>query len=230
VLSLSKVVCNLRHYYGMNPDQAVFLVTNLYNPKSDDVWSEESIRLTWELVAEYAPGLGVEDPAAKAMQRRLDLETDVAELLAYTRPGGRVRTDDFYALLLEWNPDMEVTKTLLTQVVTEITGVGTSCYRDGRSYKGFHLPTQKELEDPTHSVGINADLVVAPHRPLKKLVGFDGFPDYSTFVGCMQAHVTVYQSKFHERARAKDARRIQRNSCITFIPKEVFLAALLKAI
>jgi hypothetical protein len=153
--SLLKVVCNLRRYFGMGKEQTIKLMTSLFNPKARTCWSPEGIALAWDLVEEYAPGLGLNDPVAITEKSRLELEDDITDLLAYTREGGRVPTTDFYNELKKWNPDLKVTKTAVTQAVKRITGKETKPFRKGRCYPEFHLPTAQELEDSNHLAGID---------------------------------------------------------------------------
>lgn len=98
-LSLLKVVCNLRNYHGMSQKQTIMLVTALFNPMSEGLWSREGIALAWELVSDFTPGLGLITETALAVYRKQDLHDEVTELLAYTRTGGRVTTEEFYKLL-----------------------------------------------------------------------------------------------------------------------------------
>jgi hypothetical protein len=177
-----KVVCNLRNYFGMNLEQTIMLMRALFNPKVDTPWSSEGISLAWELVAEYTPWLALKDVDAIAKQKRIEVEDEVTELLARTRSGGRVNTNDFFDLLLEQSPDLLSTKTAVTSVVLEITGFQkTTSYKDGRNYKGFHLPSADERLDPTHSAGLDVMSIEVPKRPHRGATrgSFDPRADFS---------------------------------------------------
>jgi len=165
--TLLKVVCNLRNYFGMSQDQTVMLMVSLFNPKTHLPWSRVAIVLAWELVAGYTPWLGLDDPVAIADQKRSDLDDEVTELLAYTREGGRVTTEDFYKMLKKWNPDLDVKKTAVTQAVKRITGIEATGYRDGKCFPGFHLPTEEELMDIHHHAGLDVGAIEIPERPIR---------------------------------------------------------------
>jgi len=165
--TLLKVVCNVRNYFGMSLDQTVMLMECLFSPRSAIRWSRESIALSWELVADYTPLLGLKDPVAIAEQKRRDLEAVVTDLLAHTRAGGRVSTEDFYRKLKEWNHDLDATKTAVSQAVRAITGIGPKSYREGRCYRGFHFPTAEELKDPLRQPGEETSAMEAPPRPVQ---------------------------------------------------------------
>lgn len=177
--TLLKVVCNLRNYFGMSLDQTVEHMTSLFNPRAKVPWSLEGIALAWELVEGITPSLALKDSVASADQKRLELEDEITELLAHTRKGGRVSTEDFIKQLKEWNPDLEVTKTAVSRAVKEITGIGTTSYREGRCYAGFHLPTPDELADPQHRAGWELDIIAMPSRPseMEPLIPLDTLVD-----------------------------------------------------
>lgn len=180
--TLLKVVCNLRNYFGMDLNQTVMLMEELFNLMADMPWSREGISLAWELVADYSPSLGLKDVDAVAKQEVIDLEDEVTALLAYTRSGGRMTTDDFFHLLMEWNPDLKTTKTAVSSAVLDIVGIKkTSSYRDGRSYKGFHLPSAGELLDLAHSAGLDVMSIEVPQHQHQKAArrDFDSLRDFT---------------------------------------------------
>lgn len=156
--TLVKVVCNLRNYFGISQEETIRLVTSIFNPKSDYFWSRKAVGLVWELVANFNPSLGLSKPAGIAKQHAVEVEDAVTELLAYTRSGGRVSTDDFFDTLIKHNPDLVTTKTAVSRAVRDITGIKTTSYQDGRCFNGFHLPTTEELLDHNHSCGAYIDL------------------------------------------------------------------------
>lgn len=90
--------------------------------------------------------------------------------IAYTRSGGRVTTDDFFNVFMARNPQLETSITAVSGAVRDITGIGTMPYREGRCYKGFHMPGAEELLDPTHSDGCAEISFEAPKRPRRKPV------------------------------------------------------------
>lgn len=158
-LTLSKVVCNLRNYHGMSKDQTVMLMKALFNPKLETPWSNEAISLTWELVADYTPWLGLTDVDGIARQKADEIEDAVVDLLAYTRSGHRVSTDAFFATFQAWNPDLKTSKTAVSHAVHEVAGINSMPYRnEGRCYPGLHLPSPEELMDPAHATGDELDL------------------------------------------------------------------------
>jgi hypothetical protein len=150
---LLKVVCNLRHYFGMSRDQTVILMSLLFNPRADVQWSPAGISLAWELVVDYTPALGLKDADAIAKQRKLDIEDAVTELLAYTRSGGRVEINTLLAVLNEWHPDLDASATELGRAVRAISGIKSGASKSKSYYSGFHLPKPDELLDPAHSPG-----------------------------------------------------------------------------
>ena len=167
--TMLKVACNLRNYFGMDLDQTVMLMRALYNLMADTPWSREGISLAWELVAGYSSSLGLKDVDALAKQKAIDLEDEVTALLAYTRSGGRVTTEEFFNVLMARNPQLETSITAVSGAVRDITGIVTMPYRvEGRCYKGFHLPSAEELLDPAHSDGCSEISYEAPKRPRRK--------------------------------------------------------------
>ncbi len=165
--ALLKVACNLRHYFCMSQEQTVMLMVNLFNPNTDLPWSREGIALAWELVTDYTPWLGLNDPVAVAEQKRRDLDDAVTEVLAYTRAGERVTTEDFYRLFKKWNPDLNVKKASVTQSVKRITSIEATGYREGKCFPGFHLPTAAELMDTQHHAGLDVGAIEMPQRPVQ---------------------------------------------------------------
>lgn len=162
---LLKVVCNVRNYYGMTQEQTVNLVRSHFNPKSNVIWTQEAIALAWELVENYTPWLGLNDPRAIAERHQREVEEEVKELLAFTRAGGRVNTEDFYRMFKDWFPDLEAGKGTVSKAVHEITGKVSVPYREGRCYPGFHFPTAEELIDPQHQPGPQLTAMGAPLSP-----------------------------------------------------------------
>jgi hypothetical protein len=80
-----------------------------------------------------------------------------------------VTTDDFVDLFTELNPQLETTKTAVSGAVLDLTGIKkTSSYREGRGYKGFHLPSADELLDPAHAPGLDVMSIQVPKRPCWK--------------------------------------------------------------
>lgn len=148
---LAKVVCNLRNYYLQDQDSTVRLIQKHFNPKSDERWSEEAIRLTWELVEPFTPYLGLADVDAQSKHRVAEIEEEMTYLLAYTRSGGRVPLPDLFAQYREWYPDREVENEVLGKAVKAITGIDSKPSNGVRYYYGFHLPNPEELSDPTHT-------------------------------------------------------------------------------
>ncbi len=71
----------------------------------------------------------------------------MVDLIAWTKPGGRVWDKELEQVFREWNPELgfEFTGNRFTRAVKAVTGLGkTSC--GGRYYwEGFHLPTPEEL-------------------------------------------------------------------------------------
>lgn len=165
--TLLKVVCNLRKYFGLSEAQTTTLVTALFNPKTEYQWSPEAISLAWDLVADYTPYLGLVDDVAVARDRALQLEDEVTELLARTRSGGETHTDDFFAALMAQNPDLNTTKTAVSIAVREVSGIKPKTYRNGRRFKGFHLPGPGEAEEISPAMVVAAAYLAAPLRPMK---------------------------------------------------------------
>lgn len=178
-LTLSKVVSNLRNYHKMSKKQTVMLMQALFNPKLETPWSIEAISLTWDLVADFTPWLGLQDIAGVAMQKAVEIEDAVIDLLAYTRSGHRATTDEFFAAFQAWNPDLKTTKTAVSRAVHEVAGIEATPYREGRCYPGFHLPTPEELKDPAHAMGddlgIDLDPIIERLRSLRRVDLFIDF-------------------------------------------------------
>jgi len=145
IMILAKVVCNLRHYHQQSSDQTVQLIVTLFNPKAWEVWSPEGIKLTWDLVASFTPSLGLSDEKAKAKHRATLIENEVIDLLAWTRPEGRVSSEELRTLFMEWNPDLPVTPREFAIAVKAATGQSTVAIHGTRYWVGFHLPTSEEL-------------------------------------------------------------------------------------
>lgn len=146
VMILSKVVCNLRHYFCQSQESTVKLVQEHFNPKSDDKWSPEGIRLVWELAEPFTPDLGLVDAVALAQQKKVFLENEVVDLIAWTKPGGRVLDKDLLKVFREWNPELEIefTENLFTRAVQAVTGL-RKLRSNGKDYwVGFHLPAADE--------------------------------------------------------------------------------------
>jgi hypothetical protein len=153
-LTLLKVVCNLRNYHGMTNERTVKLMQVNFNPKVEAPWSDEAISLAWELVADYTPWLGLVDVDGIARQKAAEIEDAVVDLLAYTRSGHRVTTDEFFATFKAWNLDLAIgDKKLVSSSVRKVAAIETKPYREGRCYPGFHLPSPQELMDPAHATG-----------------------------------------------------------------------------
>lgn len=148
---LLHVVCNLRNYYQQDADQTVRLISWHFNSKSWEVWSPEAVRLAWELVEPYTPSLGLTDEDARSRQRVAEIEDEVTDLIAYTRSGGEVSVEKLFALYQEWFPDREIDRRLFGKAVNAVTGIKSKPKNGRRSYVGFHLPTEDELDDPAHS-------------------------------------------------------------------------------
>lgn len=144
---LAKVVCNLRNYYQQDADQTVELMTKLFNPRSWVVWSPEGIRLTWDRVECFTPSLGLSDEITVARRRAAELEDDVLDLIAYTRSGGRVSTEDLRDLFAERNPDLQFTPVAFGIAVNAVTGMTSRASHGTRYWVGFHLPTSAELAE-----------------------------------------------------------------------------------
>jgi hypothetical protein len=207
--SLLKVICNLRNYHGMSKDQTVILMRELFNPKLETPWSNEAICLAWDLVADYTPWLGLTDVNAIAMQKAIEIEDAVVDLLAYTRSGHRTTTDEFFATFRAWNPDLETTKTAVSRAVHEITGIKTTGYEEGRCYKGFHLPSAQELMDPAHATGdeidvAKLDLIIAWLRSLRRA---DPFIDFNLSMSIYKK--SVYSSEENDWVRVTVIRPIK---------------------
>lgn len=145
---LAKVVCNLRHYYQQSADQTVQLIVTLFNPKAWDVWSAEAVRLTWDLVEGFTPSLGLTDERAKAKHRAALIENEVVDLIAWTRQGERVSSEELRNTFMEWYPDLPVTPREFATAVRAVTGQSTVAIHGTRYWVGFHLPTSEELAGP----------------------------------------------------------------------------------
>ena len=145
VAILAKVVCNLRIYYRQSAEQTVELVTGVFNPKAWTAWSPEGIKLAWELVEGFTPSLGINDEMAVSMRRAIDLEDAVLDLIAYTKPGGRVSGGALRHLFKEWNPDLLFTDVAFGLAVNAVTGMTSKVSHGTRYWVGFHLPTPEVL-------------------------------------------------------------------------------------
>lgn len=126
------------------------------------------------------PWLGLQDIAGVAKQKAAEIEEAVIDLLAYTRSGHRVTTDEFFACFEAWNPDLKTTKTAVSHAVHVVAGIATTGYEEGRCYKGFHLPTPLELMDPAHARGDEPDFakldkIIAWLRSLRQADSFIDF-------------------------------------------------------
>jgi len=152
-MTLAKVVCNLRNYYQQDAEATLRLIQSLYNGKCGYEWTPEGIRLAWELSEPYTPSLGLADEDAQSKMRVAEIEGEMADILAYTRSGGRVSLPDLFALFREWYPEREVENEVLGKTVNAITGIRSKPSNSVRYYYGFHLPTPEELLDPAHTVG-----------------------------------------------------------------------------
>jgi hypothetical protein len=148
---LAHIVSNLRNYYQQDADHTVKLVTRYFNPKSWEVWSPEAIRLAWDLVAPYTPMLGLSDEDAQSRSRMIELENDVVDLIAYTRPGGKVSVPALFEVYRKWHPDNHVDQRVFGKMVKSVTGIESKPRNAVRWYIGFHLPTEDELRDLAHS-------------------------------------------------------------------------------
>ena len=146
--SLAKVVCNLRHYYRQDQEATVELVQKYFNPRSVHDWSPEAIRLTWECVACFTPSLGIRDVKARAKQKAQRLETEVIDLLIWTKSGGRVLDDDLLRVFRKWNPSMRVTSNAFTRAISAVTGMSKRRSNGKAYWVGFCLPTAAELARP----------------------------------------------------------------------------------
>jgi hypothetical protein len=145
VLTLAKAVCNLRHYHRQDRENTVRLIQEHFNPRAGDTWSPEAIRLTWDLVERFTPSLGLRDEDARVKQRKLVLEGEVVELIAWTLPGGRVAADELLEVFRQWNPDLEVTGNAFTRAVQAVTGLRKLRSNGTDWWVGFHLPTADEI-------------------------------------------------------------------------------------
>ena len=147
VVILAKVVCNLRNYYQQDQASTVRLIRDHFNARGRYAWSPEGISLTWEEVKRFTPSLGLADEKAIAKQRLAFLENEVVDLIAWTKPGGRVWDKDLEKVFREWNPDLEIefTGNLFSRAVKAVTGMSKTP-SNGRFYwEGFHLPTADEV-------------------------------------------------------------------------------------
>ena len=143
---LAKVVCNLRNYYLQDQESTVKLIQTYFNPKDlDDQWSPEAVRLMWEYVEGFTPWLGLVDKTAIADQRRVFLENEVVDLIAWTEQGGRVSDHDLLKVFQEWNPDIQVSLNLFTRAVNAVTGLGKTPSNGKQYWVGFHIPMAGEL-------------------------------------------------------------------------------------
>ncbi len=141
---LAKVVCNLRNYFRQSQESTVRLIQKHFNSKSDIQWSEEGIRLVWEQVEPFTPWLGKEDMQAIARQKAAFIENEVVDLIAWTKPGGRVLDKDLLKAFREWNPEIEVTSNAFSRAVKAVTGL-SKLRSNGKDYwVGFHIPTAEE--------------------------------------------------------------------------------------
>ncbi len=145
-VSLAKVVCNLRNFYLLDVDSTIELVQKCFNPRTVFYeWSPEAIRLTWECVACFTPSLGIRDVKARAKQKAQRLETEVIDLLVWTKSGGRVLDDDLLRVFRKWNPGMRVTSNSFTRAVNAVTGMSKRRSNGKAYWVGFCLPTAAEL-------------------------------------------------------------------------------------
>jgi len=143
---LANVVCNLRNYYDQDADQTVRLVLDLFNPKSSELWSPEGIRLAWDLVEPFTPTLALADEKTIAKRKVATIENEVIDLIAWTKPGGRVSAGDLLETFREWNPWLQVTPNAFTRAVQAVTGM-TKLRSNGKDYwVGFHLPAEVNSE------------------------------------------------------------------------------------
>ncbi len=165
VFTMLKVVCNLRNRFGMDQQQAAMLMKCLFNPKLKNPWTQEGIALAWNLVADYTPGLGLRDAKAIAKQRKFDIEEEVTELLAHTRPGSRVEIHALLAVLNEWFPDLHASATELGRAVRAITGIRSGTSKGKCYYSGFHLPKASELPDSHHVAVLELSTPIVPRHP-----------------------------------------------------------------
>lgn len=143
-MTLAKVVCNLRNRFSQNVDQTIELIRSVYNYKMGTNWSKEGIALTWELVKDFTPSLGLVDEDAISKKRMNDLEDDVVDLIACTLPGRRVLLDDLFEVFCQWNLDTDVNIYAFGKAVSRVTGMKSTSSKSKRYYSGFHLP--KELK------------------------------------------------------------------------------------
>ena len=148
-VTLAKVVCNLRNFHQQDEEMTVKLIRSLYNNHAGFNWSPDGIRLAWKLVEKFTPSLGLADEQAKAKQWAAFLENEVIDLLAWTKPGGRVSGKDLLDTFLEWNPELEPhlkeNSNTFSRAVKAVTGLTQKSSNCIYYWIGIHLPTAEEL-------------------------------------------------------------------------------------
>lgn len=145
---LAKVVCNLRNYYQQDADETIALISRFFLPKAWDTWTDEAIRMVWELVEDFTPFLGAVDAMAIAKRRAAFMENEVVDLIAWTVSGGRVSVEHLRTVFREWNPDLEFTDVEFGLAVKAVTGLKSKGSHGTRYWNGFHLPTSEEGNPP----------------------------------------------------------------------------------
>lgn len=142
VFTLAKVVCNLRRYYLQDREATIRLIREFFNPRFGYRWTAEGIGLTWELVAPYAPSLGIKDDTAVNRERADDLYDRVVDLVLELEPRGRVLFTDLYAHFLALNPDLDPVPTDVAFgiAVGDVTGKKSTPSKGKRYYSGFRIP------------------------------------------------------------------------------------------
>ena len=151
---LGKVVCNLRYHHDLSPEHTVELICSLFNRRAGTRWSSEGVRLTYDLVNGLTPSLGLEGEDYLARKLKMELGEDVADLINFTLPGGRVAVPVLFSLFQDWNPENRASIEEFGSAIRSVTGVVSKPSKNVRYYSGFHLSKERDALNKSfmHSV------------------------------------------------------------------------------
>jgi len=134
-------------------------------------WSAEAIALTWELVEDFTPSLGLSDRDAVTARKNREREDNLIDLLSYLIPDneGRMFCTDLYRIYTEWFPDdSPIKSTAIGIALKAVTGIESRSIsvrgKKGAGYKVFRLPTAEEEQGYLRRITPSKEILRAPFR------------------------------------------------------------------